>query len=102
MDLTGKVAIVTGVSKGLAGLRSRPCWPGAPPWPAGAAPHPADLDHDRFQFFECDVRNRLGAWPKPCTRHLRELGPEVHVLVNNAGLGIAGPVDGFSDRRLAS
>ena len=30
------------------------------------------------------------------TNTQRELGPEIHVLVNNAGLGIMGDVDGFT------
>ncbi len=95
MDLQGKTAVVTGVSSGIGratvvALLAR----GAVV--AGWGRHaPDDLTHERFQFFECDVRDEH-AVAEALTNTRRELGAEIHVLVNNAGVGKFGPVDGFS------
>ncbi|GAA4349345.1 SDR family NAD(P)-dependent oxidoreductase [Hymenobacter saemangeumensis] len=95
MELEGKVAIVTGVSKGI-GRATAEALLARGMAVAGWGRHaPQGLTHERFQFFECDVREEI-AVAEALTNTLRELGPEIHVLVNNAGLGVAGPVDGFS------
>jgi NADP-dependent 3-hydroxy acid dehydrogenase YdfG len=94
MDLTGKVAIVTGVSSGI-GRATAEALLARGAAVAGWGRHaPEDLDHERFLFFECDVRDEH-AVAEAFTNTQRELGPEIHVLVNNAGLGIFGPIDGF-------
>ena len=95
MDLTGKVAIVTGASKGIGRATVEALLARGVTVAGWGRTAPADLVHDRFQFFECDVRDEH-AVAEALTNTQRELGPDVHVLVNNAGLGIAGSVDGFS------
>lgn len=98
MDLTGKVAIITGVSKGI-GLATAEALLAKGAIVAGwGRTAPAHLTHDRFQFFACDVRDEV-AVQEAFTNTQRELGAEVHVLVNNAGLGISGEVDGFSSEQ---
>ena len=95
MDLTGKVAIVTGASKGIGRATVEALLARGVTVAGWGRTAPAGLVHDRFQFFECDVRDEH-AVAEAITNTQRELGPDVHVLVNNAGLGIAGSVDGFS------
>ena len=94
MDLTGKLAIVTGASKGIGRATVEALLARGATVAGWGRTAPAGLAHDRFQFFDCDVRDEH-AVAEALANTLRELGPEVHVLVNNAGLGIAGPVDGF-------
>jgi NADP-dependent 3-hydroxy acid dehydrogenase YdfG len=94
MNLTGKTAIVTGVSSGI-GRATAEALLARGAAVAGWGRHaPEGLSHDRFQFFACDVRDEH-AVAEAFTNTQRELGPEIHVLVNNAGLGLFGPIDGF-------
>jgi len=95
MDLTGKTAIVTGASKGIGRATVEALLARGATVAGWGRTAPDGLTHERFQFFECDVRDEH-AVAEAFTNTLRELGPEIHVLVNNAGLGIAGPVDGFA------
>ena len=94
MDLTGKVAIVTGASKGIGRATVEALLARGAAVAGWGRSAPEGLVHDRFQFFTCDVRDEM-AVAEALTNTMRELGPEIHVLVNNAGLGISGPVDGF-------
>ncbi|MDQ2771926.1 MAG: SDR family NAD(P)-dependent oxidoreductase [Bacteroidota bacterium] len=94
MDLSGKTAIVTGPGKGIGRATVEALLARGAAVAGWGRTAPADFQHERFLFFECDVRDEH-AVAEALTNTLRELGPDVHVLINNAGLGIAGPVDGF-------
>ncbi|PJJ59688.1 SDR family oxidoreductase [Hymenobacter chitinivorans] len=95
MNLTGKIAILTGVSKGIGRATAEALLAKGAIVAGWGRTAPEGLTHERFQFFECDVRDEV-AVQEAYVNTRRELGAEIHVLVNNAGLGIAGDVDGFS------
>jgi NADP-dependent 3-hydroxy acid dehydrogenase YdfG len=94
MELSGKVIIVTGVSKGIGRATAEALLARGAAVAGWGRSAPEGLTHERFQFFECDVRDEH-AVQEAFTNTQRELGPEIHGLVNNAGLGVAGVVDGF-------
>ncbi|MBX0290197.1 SDR family NAD(P)-dependent oxidoreductase [Hymenobacter sp. HSC-4F20] len=95
MDLSGKVAIITGVSKGIGLATAQALLQRGAIVAGWGRTAPENIVHERFQFFECDIRNEV-AVQEAYTNTQRELGQEIHVLVNNAGIGNFGPVDGFS------
>jgi NADP-dependent 3-hydroxy acid dehydrogenase YdfG len=94
MDLTGKVAIVTGVSSGIGRATAEALLARGAAVAGWGRKAPEGLTNERFLFLECDVRDEH-AVAEAFTNTQRELGLEIHVLVNNAGLGIFGPIDGF-------
>ncbi|AMJ65335.1 SDR family oxidoreductase [Hymenobacter sp. PAMC 26628] len=94
MDLSGKIAIVTGPAKGIGRATAEALLQKGALVAGWGRTAPEGLDHERFQFFECDVRDEHDV-AEAFTNTQRELGPEIHVLVNNAGVGVMGDVDGF-------
>ena len=94
MELSGKVAIITGVSKGIGRATAQALLAKGALVAGWGRTAPEELTHERFQFFECDIRDEA-AVQEACMNTRRELGAEIHVLVNNAGIGHFGPIDGF-------
>jgi NADP-dependent 3-hydroxy acid dehydrogenase YdfG len=94
MDLSGKVAIVTGVSSGIGRATAEALLARGAAVAGWGRKAPEGLTNERFLFFEVDVRDEH-AVAEAFTNTQRELGLDIHVLVNNAGLGIFGPIDGF-------
>lgn len=91
MELKDKIAIVTGVSKGI-GLATVIALLDKGMKVAGWGRTAPDLQHDNFLFIECDVRfaeSVQAAFDQTITK----LGTHVSVLVNNAGLGIFGKLE---------
>lgn len=85
MDLQNKTAIITGVSKGIGKalvlqLLDKGCKV------AGLGQTKPDYTHDNFVFIKTDVRSfeTFKASVKQVQQHF---GGEIHILVNNAGLG---------------
>ncbi|GAA3930212.1 SDR family oxidoreductase [Hymenobacter algoricola] len=94
MDLTGKIVILTGVSKGIGHATAAALLAKGAIVAGWGRTAPDGLAHERFQFIECDVRSEVSV-QEAYENTRREVGQEVHVLINNAGEGIMGPVDGF-------
>ena len=95
MNLTGKVAIITGASKGI-GLATTEALLAKGAVVAGwSRSAPTDFQHENFHFIECDVQDEASV-RQAFAATTQQVGDAVHVLVNNAGIGEFGPVDGFS------
>ncbi len=91
MDLKGKVAIVTGVSKGI-GLAIAKKLLEKDVKVAGWSRTPPDLSNPNFHFVETDVANEesvVSAYES--TRSV--FGEDIRILINNAGYGVYGAFD---------
>ncbi|GAA0893223.1 SDR family NAD(P)-dependent oxidoreductase [Fulvivirga kasyanovii] len=91
MKLENKVAIVTGVSKGIGlatvkMLLERGCKV------AGWGRTSPDLSDDNFHFYKTDVRN-IEEVNKAYEATVQDLGENIAILVNNAGLGYEGGIE---------
>lgn len=85
MELNGKCAIVTGVSKGIGReVVMQLLEKGATV--AGWGMHQPDYTHDNFHFFETNVR-KLDSVQKSFAATVKQIGNNIHILINNAGLG---------------
>jgi NADP-dependent 3-hydroxy acid dehydrogenase YdfG len=94
MDLKDKVAIVTGVSKGI-GLEVVKILLDKGVTVAGWGRNQPDLNHANFHFFTCDVAKEESV--ESAYQHtIKKLGSDIRILVNNAGFGVAGETETFS------
>ncbi|PRY14408.1 NADP-dependent 3-hydroxy acid dehydrogenase YdfG [Pontibacter ummariensis] len=87
MNLEGKIAVVTGVSKGI-GLATVKALLDKGMQVAGWGRTAPELQHDNFHFFECDVRYNESV-QRAFDQTIARLGVHISVLVNNAGMGVA-------------
>ncbi|WP_162426560.1 SDR family oxidoreductase [Pontibacter pudoricolor] len=94
MELQGKIAVVTGVSKGI-GLSTVEALLEKGAIVAGWGRNAPELQHPNFHFFECDVRYAESV-QNAFDQTISRLGVHIAVLVNNAGLGIGGKLDEIS------
>ncbi|MBC6699021.1 SDR family NAD(P)-dependent oxidoreductase [Hymenobacter sp. BT190] len=94
MELSGKVAIITGVSKGIGRATAEALLAKGAEVAGWGRTAPDDFRHPRFHFIKCDIRKEADV-QKAYTATTKLLGDKVHVLVNNAGIGNFGPIDGF-------
>lgn len=94
MDLQGKIAVVTGVSKGIGKAVAKALLAkGA--IVAGWGIHKPDYEHINFYFFETNIRDHKSV-ESAFQQTRKELGDDIHVLVNNAGLGYFGNFEDMS------
>ncbi|GAA3996596.1 SDR family NAD(P)-dependent oxidoreductase [Hymenobacter fastidiosus] len=95
MNLTGKIVILTGVSKGIGRATAEALLAQGAVVAGWGRTAPEGLQHERFHFIACDVREEV-AVQEAYVNTRRKVGEEIHVLINNAGVGIMGAVDGFA------
>ena len=98
MQLKGKNVIVTGVSKGIGKeVVLQLLEKGA--HVAGWGMTQPDYTHDNFHFFSCNIRD-VNSVNDAFAQTQSKLGPAVHALINNAGLGYFGYLEDLSLERL--
>lgn len=94
MDLKDKIAVVTGVSKGV-GLEVVKQLLEKGTTVAGWGRTAPDFTHANFHFFTCDV-SKEDSVEEAFQATTSKLGTDIRILVNNAGFGIAGATETFS------
>ncbi len=94
MDLRNQIAVVTGVSKGI-GLEVVKLLLDKEVTVAGWGRNTPDLEHENFHFFSCDVAVEEQV-EKAFQDTTAKLGSDIRILINNAGFGVAGPLETFS------
>lgn len=87
MDLNQKIAIVTGVSKGIGkALCEKLLNHGAIVY--GLGRNNNDLKHSGYQFISCDIRRLTEV--EEAIHSVLNKHPQIDILINNAGLGYFG------------
>lgn len=94
MELKDKVAVVTGVSKGI-GLEVVKLLIEKGTVVAGWGRTQPEFTHDNFHFFSCDVADEEQV-EKAYRATVGKLGFDVRILVNNAGFGVAGSFESMT------
>lgn len=94
MELKNKVAVVTGVSKGL-GLEIVKLLLAKGVIVAGWGRNKPEFSHAHFHFFTCDVADEAQVEHAYLTT-VAQLGADIRILVNNAGFGVAGAFENMT------
>lgn len=98
MQLTDKRIVITGVSRGI-GLAlvnqflAKGCKVG------GMGLRNPEIDHPNFKFYKTDVRSAENV-SNSFASFYNDFGNEIHVLINNAGLGYFGFVEDTTDEQI--
>lgn len=90
MELNGKVAVITGTSKGIGyqaaiKLLEKNCKV------YGLGRTKTEINHPLFQHLTCDVRNESEV--EECFKTILTKEQSIHILINNAGLGYFGNLE---------
>lgn len=94
MNLEKQIAVVTGVSKGI-GLELVKLLLEKGTIVAGWGRTAPVFQHENFHFFTCDVSVEDHV-EKAYQETVSKLGPDIRILVNNAGFGVAGKFEEMS------
>lgn len=94
MELQGKTAIITGISKGIGKATVLELLDkGAKV--AGLGMTAPDYSHENLKFYKTDVR-KFDEMEAAFKQVAADFGPEIHILVNNSGLGYFGYLEDIS------
>jgi NADP-dependent 3-hydroxy acid dehydrogenase YdfG len=96
MNLAGKIAVITGVSKGIGlavanALLQKQCVV------YGLGRSNAEINHLDFHFVKTDVRHAEEV--RNAIKQITSEQPRIDILINNAGLGYFGFLDDISDEQ---
>lgn len=94
MELKNKIAVVTGVSRGI-GLELVKLLLERGTMVAGWGRTNPELSHENFHFFPCDVSVEEQV-ERAYLATVGQLGFDIRILVNNAGFGVAGSFETMS------
>jgi NADP-dependent 3-hydroxy acid dehydrogenase YdfG len=90
MEVKNKIAVVTGVSKGIGfAVAQTLLQQGAIVFGLGRN---NQLTHDNYTFIECDVKNPVSVEQAFATIY-KSTQQQIHILINNAGLGYFGKLE---------
>lgn len=92
MDFKDRVAIVTGASRGIGLAITRALLEEGVTVAGWSRTAPEALTHDRFSHFEVDLTEEQSV-EKAYNQTVKELGEEIHILINNAGAGYRGAME---------
>ena len=95
MQLQDNKAIVTGVSKGI-GLETAKLLLEKGAYVAGWSRSAPDFEHERFKFIQTNVTDPTSV-SQAYEASTSFLGKNIHILVNNAGMGFYGPMEETSN-----
>jgi short-subunit dehydrogenase len=91
MELKNKVAVLTGISKGIGkAVTEQLLEKGA--IVAGWGMHAPDITHQNLHYIKTDIRD-YSQVESAFQQTVQKLGDNIHVLVNNSGLGYFGYLD---------
>ncbi len=91
MEVQNKLAVVTGVSKGIGKATVQALLDNGAKV-AGWGRNSPDIEHDHFFFCQTDVTD-LESVGQAYDRTVEHFGSGPDILVNNAGLGYSGPME---------
>ena len=98
MNLEGKKIVVTGVSRGI-GLALVMQFLEKGGIVGGMGLRDPELNHPNFNFYKTDIRDSENV-TSSFNKFYQDFGNEIHILVNNAGLGYFGFVEDTSDKEI--
>lgn len=92
MYLQNKTAIVTGASRGIGRSISEALLEKGVRVAGWSRTEPESLDHGHFHYIKADLTQQQSV-EKAFERTKDVLGDEIHILINNAGVGYKGNLD---------